>query len=279
MRYQLAKILRELKPEVVHCHLRRSTRLMAKIKPEAAVVSTLHIGWNGPHFSQMDGIVCNARWQMEEAPTDYRGLLFKANNSLEPHNQLAAEETIRIRQSLGVAPDEMLFGAVGRYHESKAWDILIQAFKKLAPEKRVKLLFFGSGSLESDLKKMAADDNRIQFVGFRKDIKDLYQAFDIACCPSRFEPLPRVMLEAMDAGTPIVASDTGGCRELIEDYGGFMFPVDNIEALAALLNDVVTAKPVRHRPDLTQHYVWNANQAMVDFYQKVIAHKKSSRAA
>src|SRR3546814_1332434 len=53
--------------------------------------------------------------------------------------------------------------------------------------------------------------------GWRKDLKDVYQSLDLFVCPSRFEPLPRVMLEAYDAGVPVISSDAGGCPELVEE--------------------------------------------------------------
>src|SRR3546814_16031842 len=71
--------------------------------------------------------------------------------------------------------------------------------------------------------------------GWRKDLKDVYQSLDLFVCPSRFEPLPRVMLEAYDAGVPVISSDAGGCPELVEEYGGDLFPREDVPALTALL--------------------------------------------
>lgn len=280
-RYQLASVLEKIRADVVHCHLRRSTRLVAKIapkisqvSPKMATVSTLHIEVNGVHFLSMDGLICNARWQVEKVPSTYQGKLFKASNSLVPHRRLDEEEVSNLRTDLGVMPDDFLIGAVGRYHESKAWDTLIPAFTRLSGD-TAQLLFFGSGRLESELKALVGTDQRIRFLGFRANIKDLYQCFDLVVCPSRYEPLPRVMLEAMDAGTPVLASDTGGCKELIDDYGGFLFPVDNQEALYQKLNSLMTSRPSRRRPDLSAHYVENANAAIVDFYRELIESKST----
>lgn len=269
-RFHLARALADINPDIVHAHLRRSTRLVAKVRTGAKKVSTLHITVNGPHFGKMDGLICNARWQLKDIPADFKGQVFKANNSLIPHRRLQASEVAALRRELEIGDDEMLIGAVGRYKPTKGWDTLIKAFIRLPQYENARLLFFGAGSLENELKALAADDPRIRFVGFRNDIKDLYQVFDLAVCPSRFEPLPRVMLEAMDGGAPLIASDIGGCIELIEDYGGVSFEVDNVDDLEDKLAQCIENPPPRHRPDLSAHYIENANRAMLEFYRQLM---------
>ena len=273
-RSYLRRALLRVKPDIVHAHLRRSTRLAARTRPgDAKLLSTLHITVNGPHFTRMDGLICNARWQLDDIPEDYNGLVFKANNSLVPHRRLEPGEIAELKQDLKIEASEMLIAAVGRYKNSKAWDTLINAFVQLKQYDNVRLLFFGAGSLEEKLKSLATGDSRIRFVGYRDNIKDLYQTFDLVVCPSRFEPLPRVILEAMDGGAPVIASDIGGCLELIEDYGGVSFKVDNVDDLKDKLAACIENPPPRHRPDLSAHYIENANQAMVEFYRRVMATK------
>lgn len=271
----IRRILREIRPDVIHCHLRRATRLVARLDPSAATLSTLHIGLNGPHFLRMDGLVCNARWQVESVPETFKGLVWKANNSLIPHRRLAKDEIARLRGEWGLDTGTLLVGGVGRYHPGKGWDTLIRAFRRLPREADARLIIFGAGRERRHLKSLAEGDSRIELAGFRKDIKDLYQAFDICVCPSRFEPLPRVILEAMDAGTPVIASDIGGCRELIEDYGGSTFRMDDVEDLGRLLKEALENRPERHRPDLSAHHLENTNRAMMDFYRKVIRNKRA----
>jgi glycosyltransferase involved in cell wall biosynthesis len=268
--FSLGRALARIKPDIVHAHLRRSTRLVARARTDAKKLSTLHITVNGRHFARMDGLICNARWQLKDIPGNFRGQVFKANNSLIPQRRLGAEEIADLREKLGIGDDEMLIAAVGRYKPTKGWDTLINAFVQLPQYANARLLFFGAGSLENSLKSLAADDPRIRFVGFRDNIKDLYQVFDLVVCPSRFEPLPRVMLEAMDGGAPLIASDIGGCIELIEDYGGLSFAVDDVDDLKQKLAQCIENPPPRHRPDLSAHYIKNANQAMLDFYRRLL---------
>src|SRR3546814_8749639 len=98
--------------------------------------------------------------------------------------------------------------------------------------------------------------------GWRKDLKDVYQSLDLFVCPSRFEPLPRVMLEAYDAGVPVISSDAGGCPELVEEYGGDLFPREDVPALIALLERHARERAPRRQVDLSAHHVDSAVAAM-----------------
>lgn len=269
----LTSLVSELAPDVIHCHLRRGTRLVSRIGTRAVKVSTLHIGFNGRHFHRMDGIVCNARWQVREVPGDFRGLVHKANNSLIPHQRLDADKVAALRASVGAAPGDFLVGGVGRLSHVKGWDTLIDGVRALPQLAQLKLVIFGQGRDEAELKRRADGDARITLPGFRPDVKDMYQAFDVFVCPSRFEPLPRVMLEAMDASTPVIASGADGCRELIEDYGGDLFPIGDVAALTALLADHAAHPRGRTAIDLTVHHVAAANAANEAFYQRLLARR------
>jgi glycosyltransferase involved in cell wall biosynthesis len=107
--------------------------------------------------------------------------------------------------------------------------------------------------------------------GFRNNVKDYYQAFDVFVCPSRREPLPLVMLEAFDAGVPVVASTADGCRELIDEYGGDLFPIGDVAALAAILSSHGADPRPRQMRDLAPHFIENVNRTIIDVYNKLIA--------
>jgi len=270
----LAKALAAFAPDVVHCHLRRSTRLVARIQPPAALVATLHIEFNSPVYGAMDGLICNAHWQVEKIPADYGGLIFKANNSLQPHRRLDAGEIAGLRRQFDSVPPALLIGGAGRLTRKKGWDILIEAFRGADLPSSTRLWLFGSGSAENELRRLAEGDPRIHFGGWRKDLKDVYQSLDLFVCPSRFEPLPRVMLEAYDAGVPVICSDAGGCPELAEAYGGDVFASEDVAALRALLERHARERPPHRQVDLSAHHVENAVAAMLDFYRRAIEHKR-----
>src|ERR1700686_4717281 len=262
--------IQEFLPDVIHTHLRRSSRIIARARAQAPSVATLHNRANGPHFFELDGLICNAHWQVREIPLTYQGQVFKLNQLFTPHRRLDAAEIAALRESLGVAPEQYLVGAVARLAHSKGLDSLIEAFR-VADLPNARLVILGEGRERGRLERLLGPN--MTMPGFRKNVKDYYQAFDLFVCPSRREPLPLVMLEAFDAGLPVVASMADGCRELIEEYGGDLFPIDDSAALAAVLQRHAAAPPQRTTRDLTPHLIENVSRTIIDVYEKLIAQR------
>jgi glycosyltransferase involved in cell wall biosynthesis len=264
--------IEEFAPDVIHTHLRRSSRIIARARADAATVATLHIRANGPHFFELDGLICNAHWQVREIPLTYQGQVFKLNQLFTPHRRLDTTEVAALRKSLGVAPDQYLVGAAGRLAHSKGFDTLIKAFRA-AELPNARLVILGEGRERGRLERLLGPN--MTMPGFRANVKDYYQAFDVFVCPSRREPLPLVILEALDAGLPIVASTADGCRELIEEYGGDLFPIDDVAALAEKLRRHAAAPKQRLARDLTPHFIENVDRTIMEVYAKLIAKRRS----
>jgi glycosyltransferase involved in cell wall biosynthesis len=255
-------------PDVIHTHLRRSARIVARAGSPAPSIATLHIRANGRHFFRLDGLICNAQWQVREIPASYHGRVFKLNQLFTPHRQLPAAEVVQLRRSLGVHPEQFLIGAVARLAHSKGLDTLMRAFRAAAlPQAR--LVILGEGRERRRLDRLSGPE--VALPGFRHDVKDYYQAFDLFVCPSRREPLPLVMLEAYDAGVPVVASSAEGCRELVEENGGELFPIGDEAALAAILRRRHAGARERIHPDLRPHYIESVNRTIVTAYETLIA--------
>jgi glycosyltransferase involved in cell wall biosynthesis len=207
---------------------------------------------NGPHFLQMDGLIVIAQWQKRDL-TDYRGRVFDINESLLPQTKLAPERVAALRAEAGAAPGDLLVGGVGRLAESKGFDTLIRAFGQAAlPD--AKLVIAGEGRERAALERLAAEtcpDGRITFLGFRSDAKDLYQAFDLFVSPSRSEPLGRVLFEALDAGTPVLATRTQGPSEILARFPGRLVDIDDAAQMADALREIAAARPPRLQHDLS----------------------------
>lgn len=89
-------------------------------------------------------------------------------------------------------------------------------------------------------------ENSVQFLGVRTDIPDLLGSSDIAVLSSKTEGLGTVLLEAMSASTPVVASDLPACREVLEGGScGIMFPIGDADALAEAIRRLLTDKDMR----------------------------------
>jgi glycosyltransferase involved in cell wall biosynthesis len=263
----LRRVLREFEPEVIHTHLRRSTRLVARLKPSCPTIATLHMWVNGPHFLRMDGLIVIAEWQKRDLAS-YRGRVFDINESLMPAPRITAERRTALRDICGASANDFLIGGVGRLAQSKGFDTLIRAFREAALP-GVKLAIVGAGRERERLETLSRGTD-ITLLGFREDAKEFFQAFDLFVSPSRSEPLGRVIFEALDAGTPVLATRTQGPSEILSRYPGTLVPVDDVRAMASALRELAAERPARIRPDLTPYHLDNVVRETLAAYRELI---------
>ena len=112
--------------------------------------------------------------------------------------------------------DKFVIGNIGRLHEQKNQSFLIDVFYEIQKRKdNAILLIIGKGPLENELKEKVSNlgiDNKVYFLGNRKDIERIYQGMDVFVLPSLFEGLGIVAIEAQVSGLPVIAS-TGVAKE------------------------------------------------------------------
>jgi glycosyltransferase involved in cell wall biosynthesis len=98
------------------------------------------------------------------------------------------------------------------------------------------LVFVGKGDLDVDLRAEALQieaNGKVKFLGWRDDVAEIMQIFDIFVLPSLNEGMGRVLVEAMAAGKPVVASRVGGIPDLVKDEKtGLLVPPGDENALA-----------------------------------------------
>ncbi len=142
---------------------------------------------------------------------------------------------------------------VGYFGRHKGLDVLVRALGRLnRPDLCVRLV--GSGAEASALRALAASlgvADRLEFPGRvdNREIARVYRDTDIYCLPSVCpENQPVTITEAMACGIPVVASDLGGCPELVADgETGLLFPAGDDEALAACLARLADDPALRRR--------------------------------
>ncbi|NLC08969.1 MAG: glycosyltransferase [Gammaproteobacteria bacterium] len=126
------------------------------------------------------------------------------------------------RQFLGLPLDAWIVGNVGRLHPDKDQTTLIKGFAKALPELPAGslLAIMGSGRLEQQLKQLAHDlgvSDSVRFLGQVPNGRRYFKAFDLFALTSDHEPFGMVLLEAMAAGVPVIATDCGGAKEVVND--------------------------------------------------------------
>ena len=141
------------------------------------------------------------------------------------------------RAELDLDEQDVVVGIVARLEAVKAHEVLFDALAKLAAaDSRLRLVVVGDGDREADLKGLANTlgiADRVRFTGLRRDVAQLLPGFDMACLTSRYECAPLVVIEAMAAGLPIIATDVGAVRDMINDgEEGVIVNVGDVDALA-----------------------------------------------
>ncbi|RMT77045.1 glycosyltransferase [Pseudomonas viridiflava] len=148
-------------------------------------------------------------------------------------SQFSAEDA---RVELGLSPSAWIVGNVGRLHPDKDQATLLRGFALALPSlpEHSQLVILGKGRLEDSLKALARElgiGANVLFMGQVADARRYFKAFDVFALSSDHEPFGMVLLEAMVAGVPVVATSCGGAREVVEDVG-LMFPLGDEQRLA-----------------------------------------------
>jgi glycosyltransferase involved in cell wall biosynthesis len=196
--------------------------------------------------------------------------------------------TSSIRKEFNITRDTVLIGCIGRIEKRKGPEYLISAMREIDS---TKLILIGTGEKEYIRKvKMLCDEfgisDRVMFSGSRDDIPSVLNEIDILVFPSiSGEGFPRVILEAMAAGKPVVATDNAGNPEAVEDgLTGYIIPAGNISALAAKLNELVANKKKRMAMGqagrkrveeffTVQHYV----QSIQELYHEILRREHKTK--
>ncbi len=145
-----------------------------------------------------------------------------------PDSTRRVEDRRRVREHFGLAEHEICIGFVGRLVREKNLELLLTSFNRLLKSSRyVRLVIVGDGPLREQLEKFARTcgiESRVTWCGY-VDAKPLFSGFDLFALPSAIESWPYVIMEAMAAGLPVVATDVGGIPELIRSGDtGYVVP-------------------------------------------------------
>ena len=268
-RAALGDVVRQWQPDVVHTHLRRGTRFITQLQTGVPHLATLHLALNGPHYLAADGLVCISEWQLQTVlEGKFPGQLFHIPNSLVPQPRLRAERISELRHVAGALATDFLIGGVGRLTRGKGFDVLIEAFRRAAlPEAR--LVIVGEGSERRRLERLAAGA-AVAFMGFRHDAKDWFQACDLFVSPSRSEPFGRVIIEALDAGTPVIATDALGPRDIALRHPIELVPAADVDALVVALRRAHGRPRARVSVDLGEYHIERVMQRLLAAYHCVM---------
>lgn len=194
-----------------------------------------------------DRIVCVSQAQanyLGEGPSRKSRVRVVHNAMLDEISDASLEDRAGFKLRLGFPAESKLIGAVGRLSPEKGQRYLVDAAADLVKQfTDLKVVLLGEGPERSDLEgrvRQLGLQDVVVLPGFQKNVGDWMRAFDVLANCSLTEGIPNAILEAMAAGTPVVATAVGGVPELIKDHDtGILVSPASSQALASGLRDVL----------------------------------------
>jgi glycosyltransferase involved in cell wall biosynthesis len=186
-----------------------------------------------------------------------------------------AESRLRVAQDLAVPADGPLLASVGALIPRKGQKLVIEALAML-PD--VRLLLVGQGPDRASLEALASQlglADRVHFLGSldHAQLPLVLSAADAMVLPSASEGLANAWVEALACGTPLVITDAGGARELVQNDTAGRIVERDAPSIAAGVREVLAANlPSEQVAACATHFSWKANaDALADYYSGLLA--------
>lgn len=251
------KLIRQLSPDIVHCHGALSARIAAKQAGVPVRIFTRHCAYP-PHgfvttaparwfYGQLTsklstGIVAVARAARDDLlalgadPDAIRVII----NGSEAQQRLDQYQRAEMRKKLGIDDTDIVAGMFARLEECKGHRYFLEALSRLPSDSRIRGLICGRGSLDGELRAMAERLGigcRVIFAGFCPDIAPYMNVTQINVnCSVGTETSSLALSEGMSLGLVPVVSNYGGNGDMVRDgTDGFVIPVADPDALAEVL--------------------------------------------
>lgn len=262
---RLRRIVRTLRPNLVHAHMPPAELFcrLALLGPVTRGLPLVVSKHNDEPFFRAPGWAWVGRWCarragkvicISEAVKDYfvaHGLARKANDWVPIHYGIDASPyrdsgaaARALRAEWGLKEGDFVVGTVARLVPQKALHILLEGFAAFrARQEGGRLVIVGRGPLEKELRKKAEDlglGDSILWAGYREDIPTVLQVFNVFALTSSYEGLGLVLLEAMAAARPVVATRVSAIPEVVaEGETGILVPSGDPAALARALEKMI----------------------------------------
>jgi len=159
----------------------------------------------------------------------------------------ASVDAKTLRESIGLSEDEPMILTVGELIKRKNHEMILRALGGMKDSKW-KYVIVGRGVLLDHLKEVAKEcgiEDRVIFLGYRRDIPEMLHACDLFVFTSFQEGLPVAIMEAMAAGAPILCTKNRGTADLIEDGVNGAFTEMNAEDLRTKMQNILAHPDVR----------------------------------
>jgi glycosyltransferase involved in cell wall biosynthesis len=290
----LVRLLRSISPAILHCFLFRANilgRIAGRLARVPVIISSVRVLETSAFNNALDRMTASlesACIAVSEAARSYT----IAHAGIAPQNITTIYNGIDCsegdceaafsRADVSLDEEDIVLAVIGRLHRQKGQRIVLEALPGiLAQASRVRVLFCGEGIEEPALRKRAGElgiAGQVRFLGLVENAARLLPHIDILVLPSLWEGMPHVVLEAMAAARPVVASRIAGLDELVVDgETGLLFNPGDPQSLAAALLVLITDRGRSRRMGeagrtcvMKQFQLTTTVQKTVQLYEKLL---------
>jgi glycosyltransferase involved in cell wall biosynthesis len=210
--------------------------------------------WSLPHADRVVTVCRAFAQELAKSTGVSMDKISVQHNSIRRQPPASEADVNVLRTRLGIGETEKVVLAVGRLSREKGHHDLIQGFKRLRetnPALSVKLVIVGDGPERSRLETAVESfgvKGLVVFAGHVSDVQPFYGLADVFALPSHSEGSPNVLLEAMAANVPIVATAVGGVPEIVShNESALLVPSNDPPALALAITRMTTDRELARR--------------------------------
>ena len=272
--FEIYSFIREKQIDVVHTHSSKAGivgRLAARMARVRIIIHTVH-GWSfndyQPFWTRLM-YICLERWTggfsdrliVVSRYDQEKGL----SNNIANENKYslirygidyaefsAEQDAGKARQELGIGADDLVVGMIACFKPQKSPGDFVRLAGLINQSlPGVRFVLVGDGALRGNIEKLISKYNlrrNMFLLGWRDDIQEILSIVDVFVLTSLWEGLPISVLEAIASGKPVVATDTGGIKEVVfENKTGFLVSPGDVKTMAEKVKILLNNKDLRFK--------------------------------
>ncbi|BBB90124.1 MAG TPA: glycosyltransferase family 4 protein [Methylomusa anaerophila] len=296
--YKLYKLFKTQKYDIVHTHTAKAGftgRIAAKLAGIPLIIHTTHglpfyegqSKWKYNFYRLLEKFAATAcHYIFNQNYDDYYKVI---NNSIKDEKHVyyegngvnvkrlnAIAQAVNVeekKKELGLAADSFIIGYFARFEPVKGHKSFICAVEKLVADyKNVVCILGGRGPLEDEIKELVTAkklDKHFKFLGFRDDVHELLKITDLVVLASEKEGIPRILMESMCIGTPVVATNVIGTKELVvDDECGLLVEYLDVDGLYNAM------KTIYAHPEKRRQFVQNGKERIIKEFNEDVVVKR-----
>jgi glycosyltransferase involved in cell wall biosynthesis len=290
LKYELFKFCKKNAFDVVICHRFKPVSYILELNRIVGFKRCIGISHGFGEYRRcsrrlLARLMINDAWRFVGVSDSVRDYLVGLNCGFTPANTRAIPNAIDIdgltaaqhsraeaRRLLGLSPDALLIGAIGRLVPVKGHIYLIRGFAQIADQfPGVQMAIIGEGrekeTLLNEVQRFGLD-GRVHLLGWKNRAMQYARAFDVWAMPSLMEGFGLALLEGMSAAIPVLASDIPAMRPMILGAGGLAVPPKDSAALANGLATLLSLSDDERKTKGRAAYEYLSSHHRVEDYKK-----------